>query len=86
MHIFYDSLVFKQPLVENNVCKAFSHGIFKPVRMPQSVYVKVKQYSMPMLIPKKSSIGNTPADLHYMSFEEAQALPFTSEHQPFLKE
>ena len=31
----------KKPLVENYVCKAFSKRLFKPVRIPQSVYDKV---------------------------------------------
>jgi len=54
--------------------------------MPQSVYARVNQYPMPMAIPKPLSIGDTSADLHYMSFKEAHALPFTSEHKPSLKE
>ena len=77
---------FKEPLVENRVCKACSQDLFKPLRMPQSIYEEVKKYPMPMPIPKPTSIGDTSANLHYMSFEEAQALPFTSQHQPSLQE
>ncbi len=40
---------------------------------------------MPIPIPKLASIGDTSKDNHYMSFEEAQLLPFTVEHQPSLK-
>jgi len=38
-----------------------------------------------MPIPKPTRIGDTVENLHYMSFEEAQVLPFTSKHQLSLK-
>jgi hypothetical protein len=76
---------FKQPRVENCDCKAYSEYLFKPVRLPQSVYEEVQKYHMPMPIPKPTRIGDTVEDLHYMSFEEAQVLPFTFEQQPALK-
>ncbi len=37
---------------------------------------------MPMPIPKPFVLGDI--DIHYMTFAEAQVLPFTSEHQPSL--
>ena len=37
---------------------------------------------MPMPIPKPLVMGDI--DLHYMTFAEAQVLPFTGEHQPSL--
>ncbi len=75
---------FKQPLVESCKCKACSENIFKLVRMPYSVYEKVIQYPMPMPIPKPTTVRDTSADLHYMSFTDAQVLPFTNAHQPSL--
>jgi hypothetical protein len=52
--------------------------------MPLSVYEKVMQYPMPMPIPKPIAVGDTIEDLHYMSFADAQVLPFTNAHQPSL--
>ena len=52
---------FKKPLVENCNCKACNESVFKPVRMPQPVYDKVKQYPMPMPIPKPPVVGDTSA-------------------------
>jgi hypothetical protein len=75
---------FKKPLIEDCNCKACSENVFKPVRMPLSVYEKVLQYPMPMPIPKPTTVGDTTADLHYMSFADAQVLPFTNAHQPSL--
>ena len=37
---------------------------------------------MPMSIPKPLVFGDI--DLHYMTFAEAQVVPFTGEHQPSL--
>ena len=67
---------------ENCICKACSAGIIKQVRMPPSVYNKVREFPMPMPIPKPLVMGDV--DLPYMTFAEAQVLPFTGEHQPSL--
>jgi len=75
---------FKQPLVENCKCKACKESVFKHVRMPQSVYEKIMQYPMLMPIPKPTTVGDTFVDLQYMSFADAQVLPFTNAHQPSL--
>jgi len=39
---------------------------------------------MPMPIPKSVDLSQIATDLHYLSFQEAQLLPFTNEHQPSL--
>jgi len=67
---------------EHCICKACSAGIIKQVRVPPSVYNKVKDFSMPMPFPKSLVMGDV--DRHYMTFAEAQVLPFTGEHQPSL--
>ena len=69
---------FKQPRVEHCKCLACSNNLFKHVRMPQPVYDKVKQYPMPMPIPKPQVVGDTYADMHYMSFAKAQVLLYTN--------
>jgi hypothetical protein len=49
------------------------------MRMPQTVYNQIKEVRMPIPIPKPKVLGDT--DLHYLTFAEAQLLPFTGEHQ-----
>ena len=75
---------FKEPLIGDCVCKACKEDLFKPVRMPRSIYNKVKEFPMPMSIPKPEMVREESESLAYMSFDEAQVLPFTGEHQPSL--
>jgi len=57
--------------------------ILKQVRMPQSVYNKVKEVLVPMHIPKPVVLGDV--NLHYITFAEAQILPFIAgDYQPSL--
>jgi hypothetical protein len=66
---------FKHPIIPQDcICKACSGGILKLVRMPQSIYNKVKEFPMPMLIPKARVLGDT--DCHYMPFAEPQLFLF----------
>jgi hypothetical protein len=51
--------------------------------MPQSVYNQAMELPKLMLIPKPKVLGDI--NLHYMTFAEAQLLPFTGEHQSSLK-
>jgi hypothetical protein len=71
---------FKRPIIPQDcICKAYSGGSFKPMRMPQSVYNKAKEFPMPMHIPEPRVLGGAD-DLHYMTFANAQLYPFTGEH------
>ena len=60
---FYKHSIIK----ENCIFKACIAGVIKQVRMPPSVYNKVKEFPMPMPIPKPLVLGDI--DLHYMTFE-----------------
>ena len=75
---------FKEPLVSNCTCEGCNKGLFKPVRMPRTIYDNVMKFPMPMPIPKPASLSEITTDLHYLSFSDAQLLPFTNEHQPSL--
>ena len=75
---------FKEPLIVDCVCKACKEDPFTPVRMPRSIYEKVKEFPMPMPILRPKGVGEVSEILAYMSFDEAQVLPFTDEHQPSL--
>ena len=44
--------IFKESLVDDCDCKAHTDDLFKPVRIPRSVYDKVKEFPMVMHIPK----------------------------------
>jgi hypothetical protein len=61
-------------------CKACNEDIFKPLRMSRSVYDTLKKFHMPIPIPKSMGVVEVHVIMAYMSFVEAQVLPFTSEH------
>ena len=76
---------FKRPLVAECDCFACREGMFSPIIMPVEAYTELhEKYAMPLPIPKPSNIAGK-SDLHYMSFEEAVAQPFTDKHQPSLQ-
>jgi hypothetical protein len=52
--------------------------------MPRSVYDKVKEFPMSMPVSKPKGVGEASASMANMSFDEAQVIPFTGEHQPSL--
>ncbi len=53
--------------------------------MPVETYTELhEKYAMPLPIPKPTSTA-VKTDIHYMSFEEAIAHPFTDEHKPSLQ-
>ena len=70
--------------MRNCTCKGCNNGLFKPVRMPRHIYDNVMAFPMPMPIPKHVDVSEITTDLHYLSFADAQKLPFTNEHQPSL--
>jgi len=54
--------------------------MFSPIIMLVEAYTELhEKYAMPLPIPKPTSTA-VKTDLHYMSFEEATAHPFTDEH------
>ena len=54
-------------------------GMFSTLIMPPEVYLELtSMFSMPIPIPKPQDVHGS--DLHYMSFEEAVAHPFSKEH------
>ena len=48
---------FKESLVNNCDYKAWTDALFKPVRVTRSVYDKVKEFPMPISIPKPKRVG-----------------------------
>jgi len=75
---------FKESLVSNCTCKGCMNGLFKPVRMPRTIYDNVMAFPMPMPIPKPIDASESFTELHYLSFKDAQMLPFTNKQQPSL--
>jgi len=53
--------------------------------MPRQVYDNVMKFPMPMSIIKQLEVGDKSSDLHYLSFADAQVLPFTDKFQPSLE-
>jgi hypothetical protein len=76
---------FKEPVNKNCTCKGCITGIIKLVRMSRAVYDKVMELPMPMPILKPAEILYKEADLHYLSFADAQKLPFNNKYQPSLE-
>ena len=76
---------FKEPLIENCSCKGCTNGIIKVVRIPRTVYDKVMELPMSMPVIKPSELWDKSTDLEYLSFTEAQRLPFTNKYQPSLE-
>ncbi len=75
----------KEPLIESSVCKGCTNGVFKPIRMTRQVYDNVMKFPMPMPIIKQVEVRDKSSDLHYLSFADAQVLPFTNKFQPSLE-
>jgi hypothetical protein len=73
---------FKESPIDDCDCKAYTDDLFKPVRMPRSVYDKMKEFPMVMPIPKPTGLGEEFVNMVYMSFAEAHLLLFTGEQQP----
>jgi hypothetical protein len=48
--------------------------------MPRAVYDKVMELPVPILKP--AELLDKEADLHYLSFADAQKLPFSNKYQP----
>ena len=58
--------------------------MIKPVRMPRQVYDRVREFRMPMPIPKPVGVFDKSSDVEYMAFNDAHKLPLTNEHQSSL--
>jgi hypothetical protein len=59
----------------------FFIGMFSPLIMPPEAYLELtSKFSMPLPISKPQDVPGS--NLHYTSFEEAVAHPFSEEHQP----
>ena len=73
----------KEPL--DCICKGFTKGFFKLLRMPRQIYEEVVKLLMPMPILKEPKIGDNANNLQYMSFVDARRLPFTNKIQSSLE-